>query len=172
MALASPTNWNASRRNYTITCPGFFINCPPVMNPFIQIAQGAVGAILISLFFILRSSFGETRHNAQYHRRYHPFHCEWLHLTDTADPMGKPAGLAQISSETRIVRVVSCAHPLSGSTPRLAFVDGVYTGTAQFWDRGCRQSYYPSRTTHPPPLSSCSCTNFCCFPSFCTAEKS
>ena len=32
------------------------------MNPFIQIAQGAVGAILISLFFILRSSFGETRH--------------------------------------------------------------------------------------------------------------
>ena len=32
------------------------------MNPFVQIAQGVVGAILISLFFILRSSFGETRH--------------------------------------------------------------------------------------------------------------
>ena len=32
------------------------------MNPFFQIAQGVVGAILISLFFILRSSFGEARH--------------------------------------------------------------------------------------------------------------
>ena len=32
------------------------------MNAFIQIAQGAVGAILISLVFILRSSFGEARH--------------------------------------------------------------------------------------------------------------
>ena len=32
------------------------------MNVFIQIAQGVAGAILISLFFILRSSFGEARH--------------------------------------------------------------------------------------------------------------
>ena len=32
------------------------------MNAFIQIAQGVAGAILISLFFILRSSFGEARH--------------------------------------------------------------------------------------------------------------
>lgn len=32
------------------------------MNVFIQIAHGAIGAVGISLFFILRSSFGEARH--------------------------------------------------------------------------------------------------------------
>ncbi|MCZ6681431.1 MAG: hypothetical protein O7E52_29810 [Candidatus Poribacteria bacterium] len=32
------------------------------MSPFVQIAHGVIGAIIISLFFILRSSFGEARH--------------------------------------------------------------------------------------------------------------
>ena len=32
------------------------------MNVFIQFAHGAIGAVAISLFFILRSSFGEARH--------------------------------------------------------------------------------------------------------------
>ena len=32
------------------------------MNPFVQIAHGVIGAVIISLFFILRSSFGEARH--------------------------------------------------------------------------------------------------------------
>ena len=32
------------------------------MNPFIQIAHGVIGATLIFLFFIFRSSFGEARH--------------------------------------------------------------------------------------------------------------
>ncbi len=32
------------------------------MNLFLQIAHGVIGAVIISLFFSLRSSFGETRH--------------------------------------------------------------------------------------------------------------
>ncbi|MBI1929467.1 hypothetical protein HYR99_35135 [Candidatus Poribacteria bacterium] len=33
-----------------------------MMNPFIQIAHGVIGALIISLFLILRSGFGEARH--------------------------------------------------------------------------------------------------------------
>ena len=142
------------------------------MNPFIQIAQGAVGAILISLFFILRSSFGETRHTLSIIGAIILFIASGYILRTRLIRWGSRQVWLKYHQRLAslglfLVLIHSAAQP-----PRLAFVDGVYTGTAQFWNRGCRQSYHPSRTTHPSSAVILLSHQFCCFPSFCTAEKS